>query len=481
MARPARRLALRALLGLALALPGITPGESRAEAPGAPIAIVGATLIDGTGSAPRPGTTVLVSGERIAAIGSDLRLPADARIVEATGKFLIPGLWDMHVHLIDPRQLDLFIANGVTGIRIMWGAPPHQEWRRKLAQGAMQGPRLLIASGILDGPIPIWRGSVAVPDDPAARRAVATAKRNGADFVKVYSFLPREAYFAIAQESKKLGMPFSGHVPITVSVPEASDAGQSSIEHLNGILLATSTREAEVRERMTRALGDPRPYAAVTEITRSEQLSLLRTFSEEKGAALFSRLARNGTWQTPTLTVLRSIAYLDDPSFTNDPRLKYVPAPVRRSWDPSRDFRFRTRTAEDYANSKLGFRKSLEIVGAMHRAGVRILAGTDVANPYCFPGFSLHDELRLLVEAGLKPMDALQAATRNPAESAGLLGSLGTVEVGKLADLVLLDADPLQEIGNTGAIRAVIANGRLLDREALDAMLARAEAAATSN
>src|SRR5262249_19092575 len=158
------------------------------------------------------------------------------QVIDARGKFLIPGLWDMHVHWEMKDYLPLFIANGVLGVRVMWGMPIHHEWRKEISAGTLLGPRLNIASPIIDGPHPIWKGSVSVGNDAEARQAVIQAKQNGADFIKVYSLLPREAYFAIADETKKLGLPFAGHVPEAVNAGEASDAGQKSIEHLTGVL-----------------------------------------------------------------------------------------------------------------------------------------------------------------------------------------------------------------------------------------------------
>jgi Amidohydrolase family/Tetratricopeptide repeat len=205
----------------------------------------------------------------------------------------------------------------------------------------------------------------------------------------------------------------------------------------------------------------------------------LETYSQQKAESLFSELKKNHTWQCPTLTVERSVAFLNDPSFTNDPRLKYMSRQIRSSWDPKADFRFKTRTTEDWALEKRAFRKEVEVVGAMQHAGVDILAGTDTLNPYCFPGFSLHDELNLLVQAGLTPMQALQAATLNPARFMGRETDLGTIETGKLADLVLLDANPLDDIANTRKINAVVYGGRLFPKASLDEMLNEVEALAS--
>jgi imidazolonepropionase-like amidohydrolase len=384
----------------------------------------------------------------------------------------------MHVHPHGKDYLPLFIANGVTGIRVMWGDPEDHEWRKAIEAGDLIGPRMIIASPLVDGPKPYWRGSISVSSEAEARQVVIKAKQDGADFVKVYQFLPRDLYFAIADEAKKQGMPFAGHVPISVSAQEASSAGQKSFEHLVGILPACSSRSADLlkgqQDDLTEGLlSKPRFWGAHVVEARQRMLD---TYSPDQVAALCAVLKGNGTWQVPTLTLLRMFAYGDDPAFLKDARLKYVPIHTRASWDPSAiDGK---RSPEDFAYMKREFQKDLEVVGAMQRAGVGILAGTDTANPFCFPGFSLHDELGLLVQAGLSPMEALQAATLNPARFQGKENDLGTVDKGKIADLVLLDANPLDEIGNTKRIAAVVSAGKLYSRAALDRMLAKVEAVA---
>jgi len=449
-----------------------------------PLVLTHVAVIDTTGGPTKLDMTVVITGDRITELGPTNRVtvPRDAQIVDATGKFLIPGLWDMHVHWygFDKAYLQLFTANGVTGVRVMWGAPIHFELRKEIEAGTLLGPRMVIASTILDGPKPVWPGSIAVANEAEARRAVIKVKEQGFDFVKVYSLLPREAYFAIAEESKKQGLVFVGHVPFSVSAGEASDAGQKSIEHLTGILAACSNREGELRKDFEDAYFHPSEGQRLPSPARIRPLTrmMLETFSPEKAASLFARFKRNQTWQCPTLTLLRNAAFINDPSFRNDPRLKYMPTQVTTAWDPSTDFRFKERTAEDFDLSRLVYKKHIELVGMMHRAGVEFLAGTDTGNPYCFPGFSLHDELVLLVEAGLSPMEALQAATINPARFLGEVKELGTVEKGKIADLVLLDANPLDDIRNTTKINSVVRSGRLLDRKALDQLLIELESSA---
>src|SRR3984885_9856031 len=440
-----------------------------------------AVVIDATGASVKRDYTVVITGDRITAMGDTAKVPVPpgAQVVDATGKFLIPGLWDMHVHPSGKEYLPVFLANGVTGIRIMWGDREDYEWRKEILAGELSGPRMVIASPIVDGPKPYWRGSISVSSEAQCRQVVDKVKEDGADFVKVYQFLPRDLYFAIADEAKKQRIPFAGHVPIDVSAVEASNAGQKSFEHLVGILPACSTHADDLlkgqQADLVQDLAAVKPKFWGTHATQSREM-MLDSYSAQQAGALFAVFKHNGTWQVPTLTLLHMFAYGDDPSFLKDARLKYAPVRTRTSWDPAAvDGK---RTPEDFDYMKKEFQKDLEVVGAMQKSGVGILAGTDAGNPFCFPGFSLHDELGFLVQAGLSPMQALQTATINPARFLGQEKDLGTVETGKLADLVLLDANPLDEIGNTKKIAAVVSDGKLFSRAALDEMLAQVEALA---
>lgn len=400
-------------------------------------ALTHVTIIDVKGAQARRDMTVIISGSRITAIGKygRVRVPAGFRIIDATGKFLIPGLWDMHVHLGDEEfdrsaYLPLFIANGVTGIRIMDGAPEHHLWRQEIESGKLLGPRMLIASPII--------GLNKISEAEAVEE-VRKAKRDGADFIKVHDNLPRASYFALMNEARRLGLSVEGHVPLALTAEEVSAAGQKSIEHLTGLDEA-KTNNAQA----------------------------------EKLIAIFKK---NRTWQCPTIIMRRNYAWLDDASFASDPRLKYVKPSWKRRWLKMTEDAGNTPQSE-WAKRKELVHREKQLVGKMQRAGVPILAGTDDANPYSFPGFSLHEELALLVEAGLTPAEALQSATLNPAKFLNRLNALGTIERGKLADLVLLDANPLEDIHNTNRINAVVADGLYLDRKALDNILAEVEAAA---
>jgi imidazolonepropionase-like amidohydrolase len=467
---------------LLLALPALSlPQAPPPQAP-RPLVFTHVTVLDMTGAPAQHDRTVVITGERITGIGQSagVRTPPGAQVVDATGKFLIPGLWDMHVHWFHQDYLPLFLANGVTGIRIMWGMPFHDQWRQEVEQGTLRGPRMAISSPIVDGPRPIWPGSIPVKDGAEGRQLVIRMKQGGVDFIKVYSRLPREAYFAIADEAKKQGIPFAGHVPDAVSAMEASDAGQKSIEHLTGVLVACSTREEELRKGREEAWSKIPPGQAFPDRASLRPLNRLTldTFSPEKAKALFARFVQNHTWQCPTFVAQRNMAFIQDPAIHDDPRVRYMPPGIASGWDPAGDFRLKDRTQEDVELAQAAYRKNKELIGPMRRAGVEFLAGTDAINPYCFPGFSLHDELTLLVEAGLSPMEALQAATLNPARYLGKDKDLGTVEKGKLADLVLLEANPLEDINNSRKIEAVVFGGKLLPKAELQQMLADLEAAA---
>jgi imidazolonepropionase-like amidohydrolase len=442
------------------------------------------TVIDMTGSPPKPDMTAVVTGNRIALLGPSriIRVPRGTLTLDATGKFLIPGLWDMHVHAAWPATLPtfgpLFLANGVTGVREMWGAfDLVASARIRLAQHSLTEPRFVASGALLDGSPPIWEGSVVITTAEAGRRAVDSLHAMGADFIKVYNLLSPEAYAAIVKEAKRLHMPVAGHVPIAVGALAVSQAGQRSIEHLTDILLSCSSHETVLRAALVSRFNQP--YDSVSAQARRQLPELIATYNPAKCQALAAQFRRDSTWQVPTLTVLRSSAHLDDSVLASDPRLEYVSREVRELWDPRKDFRFKAMTASDFVRARQLFAKQVELVGLLHRAGVPILAGTDVLNPYCFPGFSLHDELAMLVDAGLTPMEALQAATRNPAIFLRATDSLGTVETGKLADLVLLDADPIADIHNTTKINTVVLDGQFLDPAARQRLLdfVRVEAA----
>lgn len=420
--------------------------------------------------------TVIIDGDKIRSVGTNSKVPEGAKVIVGTGKFLIPGLWDMHVHWYTENNLGLFTANGVTGIRSMFGQTMHVRWKKHVADGSLLGPRVVATGPIVDGKVPIWPGSIAVSTPEQGRAAVNSLKNQGFDFVKVYSLLERAPYMAIADEAKKQGIPFEGHVTEAVTLLEAAAAGQRTNEHVGGFGLASSTREAEFRPQVVEALSKGyKEYGALLSKIGPE---ISASFESKKADEVIAKLAKTKMWQCPTMVVNRAIAWLDDPEFRKDWRLKYMPPMFTASWDPTKDFRLSSRTPAQWEQAKAGYRRKMDIVRRMHKAGVKVLAGTDCLNPFCFPGFSLHDELALLVECGYSPGEAIVTATLNPAKFYGEEKIAGSVAKGKFADLVLLNANPLLDIKNTTKIETVIQRGKVHDRAALDAILKACEVAA---
>jgi imidazolonepropionase-like amidohydrolase len=413
------------------------------------IAFTHVSVIDASGDLPRADRTLLVRGNRIVAEGpyAAVEIPAGALVVEARGRYLIPGLWDMHVHTVLPGGADvlaLYVANGVTGVRDMAGDLDQLElWRREIAEGTRVGPRMVVSGPYLEGgDVPIAHILVRTPEDAAP--AVDSLVRLGVDFVKVHGQLDRERYFAIARAARTRGIAFVGHVPRTVLAAEASDSGQSSIEHLLTIPNRCAPDEAE-------ALAPRFPVQ-----------SALGACTHEDLAPLFARFTRNDTWIVPTLVAAVEISEWPNRELPGDPFAHYLPDSLRAYVAEIFPMPPDVPPGAEVVGRSL-FRKRVETVAAMHRAGVRIMPGTDAPLRNSPPGFGLHEELAWFVRAGVRPIDAIRAATIEPARFLGMADSLGTLEGGKLADLVLLEADPLDDIGNLRRVVAVMANGRLFD------------------
>ena len=439
------------------------------------------TVNDMTGGPSKPDMTVVVVGNRIAAIGKTgkIREPRNAFVIDAKGKYLIPGLWDMHVHVFhyrlplppDEYKFPLFIANGVTGVREMWTKPDKMDyvklWRKQFYEQPGTVPRFVAVGTLVDGPPVTWKNSDSVSTADEARLMVDKLKAGGVDFVKVYNNLSREAYFAIADEAKKQHIPFAGHVPFRILLREATNAGQQSVEHLTGILKQDCPTLDQIAKKEF-PNGVPKDLADRPFIEQAMELC-----DEKRAFAFFQELAKNDTWEVPTFPVrTREVATAN--SLEEDTRLKYIPAEERDSWKKFSS-RNNSRTPDQTSAVQREMQRALELVKWMHRAGVEFMAGTDVGNEYIYPGFSLHDDLAMFVKAGFTPLEALQTATRNPAKFLGMLDSLGTIEEGKFADLVLLEANPLEDIRNTRRINAVVVNGSYLPKETLQKMLTEAE------
>jgi len=443
---------------------GCSAGHAPGPTTAASLVVSGVTIVNPVGAA-KPNQAIVISGGRIVETGDagSVRVPAGAKTVDATGKYAIPGLWDMHVHFMNtgPSAVPLYVANGVTSVREMGGyLDSTRAWQRRITAGTMVGPRFKTPGPILESPVYLARVRerdvglggrlaprvlpyrVGVADSLAANRAVDSLRALGVDFIKIRTVASRDSYLAILAAAKRAGLTVAGHLPGVVGIRAASDAGQNVIEH--GFLPMTASYPDSVRQD------------------------------------LYARFARNGTWYTPTLTVSRAVQV--QPDSAND----LIWGPRANEVDPGRPYasqwllgwwRMQVDEREQQADSlvaanRRAYASSLADVRGMAAAGVRILAGTDAGSVLVYPGFSLHEELRLLVEdARLEPLQALWAATLGPATYFGMERDIGTIESGKTADIVLLDADPLANIRNTRRISFVIQGGRLFDRVMLEKLL----------
>jgi hypothetical protein len=412
--------------------PWIAPGQEHITA------ITHVNVIDVIHGGAKSDFTVVIRGNSIVDIGaaSAVTPPAAAQVIDARGKFLIPGLWDMHVHLGNATEavLPVLVYYGITGVRDM-GSPSFEtlrQWNAEALSGKRVGPRI-VAPGPMLGMSPPYFWNVQIHNPEDGRREVDYLAGIGVDFIKVTQTFDRDTYFAIADEASKVGLPLAGHLPVNddgngfkVSGVEASNAGQKCFEHLHGI---------------------PLPFESVD-------------------PHLIPTLLRNGTWVDPTLVPYWTRAHLDELiAAKDDPRLKYVvPSMREEQWDPI----IGQKRNQAFAQQMLKWR--MDQVKMLYQNSIPLLAGTDLGSPYVYPGEVLK-ELELFVEASLSPLDALRTATINPARYLDRDKVLGSVEYGKYADLVVLDANPLDDIHNVEKVHAVVLNGRYLTRDDLGKML----------
>jgi len=456
---------------------------SCASPPEQSLAITHVTVIDMTGSPPLSDQTVLVQKQRIAAVGpaASIEISRHAQVLDARGAFLVPGLVDMHVHLTAAGEPDgsrrfmlpLLLANGITGVRDMGSYLESLiPLRKEIEEGKRLGPRIITPGPYLDGSPPSFEPSLVVTNRVQANEDVHQLVLRGADFVKVQSMLSRDAYFAIAQAAQREHIVFVGHVPDRVTAEEAAGAGQHSIEHLTNVLRGCSRAEVKLmRDELYVPPKQESPSQSHARIARW-QGELLSSYSPEIASALIAKFKEKDVWQTPTLILLKENAFptREDASASDD-RSRYIPTRTLDLWKKARSAEMRHISVRDSRLNRELFQKSMNLVAEMQKAGVGILAGTDSPAPFVFPGSSLHDELQLFVEAGFTPLQALQSATKNPAEFLRATKDLGTIEKGKFADLLLVDANPLDDVRNSLKIRAVVLRGKLLNRDMLDALL----------
>ena len=439
--------------------------------------ITNATVVDVSNGQLTPGATIVIQGNRIASVTTATGGQTGGQVIDAKGMYVIPGLWDMHTHAFfgdsTPESNDLilplFIANGVTGIRDMGSAlGPVLRARAAVAAHTLLGPRMIVAGPMLDGPKVSFPASIAITTPAVGRHAVDSLKQRGVDFIKIQSGVPRDAYFAIADEAKKVGIPFDGHVPDAIRASEAITAGQRTFEHLIGIFEASSPDEDKyIKDKYDG--GTKRPGA------------FLKTYDPAREARIIQQITAAREWQCPTLFWERGQWLVDTVSVLKDPDLAFAAKSWIASWPKSRTSILKGLSSDSLTVRVRFVSHELDIVRKLHAAKVPFLAGTDTpAGVDVLPGISLHLELERFVAAGFTPLEALQTATLNPALFYGKPNDYGSVKAGRVADLVFLKANPLTDIRNTRTIAGVVADGRYLSAADVDSLRAKLKRVAAS-
>ena len=478
---------------IALICPGIVSSQREAKAD---LVITNIATVDTQGGATETRTVVIRGGTIDAVLAPGVAAPDAVTTLDGRGKFLIPGLWDMHVHLATSPEplfaerimLPLFLAHGVVGVRDM-GGPLERvlALRDRVSKGALDGPRIITPGPFLDGagdPDSMFMRATTAED---ARTAVRELSKAGVDFVKVQANLTREPYDAAIQEARARNLSVAGHVPVFLPVSHIVASGQRTIEHISpalvgdaGLLFACSRREDELRDELM-AIERDRAKTPADQIRAREsrlRAELVGSFDPEKAAALGRLLKEHRTWMVPTLIWSNSFRPLHQADTGADLPLDLIPATMRKRLVDNRARYLKAAAPESLTAAANTAGAASRAVGVLQAAGAPILAGTDTYDGFVVPGFSLHQELRLLAAAGLSPLEVLQAATRNGALLRNAIDTEGTVARGKRADLVILEADPLLDARSLSRIHAVVLNGRLVSRTALDGLLESVRTAA---
>lgn len=446
----------------------------------ADLVITGATIVDVRQGTTTPGRAIVVRDGQIVGVTADASNYAAEQTIDAAGAFVMPGLWDNHVHfgggpaLIEENRnlLPLYLAHGVTTVRDAAGdlSDSVLEWRTHVADGTLLGPTIFTSGPKLEGIDSIWPGDLEVGTEADVRAALDRLQAMRVDFVKITeNTLTAPLFMYGLAEARRRGFTVSAHVPVALTLDQASEAGLGSIEHMSYLLRGGSPREAELSAAV--AAGKTSPGDAVT--------AMIDSFDEATALATYGRLATRGTAVTPTLNGSRILAYLDQDTHAGDEYLKYIGPGLQATYE-GRVTRAAADDAAAVARRHARFDKSATLVPLLQRAGVTILAGTDAGflNSFNYPGLGLHDELALLVRSGLTPQQALAASVINGPAFLRVPERYGAVAADKTADLLILNRNPFEDITATRDIRAVVVKGRPFERAALDAMLAEVAARA---
>ncbi|MEP5613049.1 MAG: amidohydrolase family protein [Cyclobacteriaceae bacterium] len=445
--------------------------------------ITNVTTIDAQ-SGQQDGMTVIVKDNRIVKVAKaeNFNLAPSNQIIDGTGKYLIPGLWDAHVHFayieeLAPSMFDLFLAYGITSVRDTGGKLDFvKDWKNRAVAAPKDAPRVMIAGPLLDGSPNVYDGSD--PSRPPlslgadgvddAIALVDMFDSVGVDLIKAYEMLTPEQFTAVTQRAREKGLKVTGHVPLSMDVSSASNAGLNSMEHMRNLEMSCASNWEELLEKRKQMLFDGKKEIGGilrSSIHAAQRSEAVDNYDEETANNVLAVLAENETWQIPTIALStgslnRHFARED---FTES--FKYLPTAIAESWMEGASILSEMTIPE----SRLKHPKwMMKMIKKVNDAEIDIMAGTDCPIFYLTPGLSLHEELATLVKAGLTPMDALEAATLNPARYFNMENELGLINEGYLADLVLLDANPLEDINNTKKISMVVKDGKFRSSSDLD-------------
>ncbi len=467
----------RILAGACLAL--LAPAAANAD-----VLLTDVTIVDVATGTLNPGQSVLIEGAQITAVGQSLSATGNVPRIDGDGGYLIPGLWDSHVHIFSSATepdsaLPLYLINGVTGIRDMgalWPIAEQQALQARIEAGEVLGPRLILSGAWVDAAPGSWPGMFLADTPDEAREVVDRIAAEGWAAVKSYSMLNEATYLTLAEAAAEAGLPLVGHIPEQVALGTAIEAGQAGMEHFGRVPMACSTDEGTMLDDLRAAMSGGADQAAVFRLMAARNRIVLETWDAALCADVLARMAKAGLHVSPTLVV--ADFYIENWPAADTPRMRMVPAEIREAWGRP-DFRLEAMTDEVRALAKDSIALDRRTFALAHAAGVPILASSDAsfANPYLFHGFSLLDELDIYVGAGLTPREALYTATVAPPRFFDLPDQDGSIVEGRRADLVLLDRNPLDGLETLRRPRAVIAGGRVLDRDALDRMEAELIAA----
>jgi imidazolonepropionase-like amidohydrolase len=434
-----------------------------------------------------PDQTLIIEDGKIRRMGpaNSFRLDEKNTIVDGRGKYLMPGLWDAHVHFayleeLAPSMFDLFLAYGITSVRDTGGKIDFvKKWKAASEANPSGAPRVMIAGPLLDGTPTVYDGSTAdypplglgskTPEDVVAK--VAELDEQGVDLLKAYEMLSPEQFRSVLAEARERDLLVTGHVPLSMDVISAAEAGLNSMEHIRNLEMSMAGNWEELREERRQLLAAGREEVGGilrSRIHTTQRVRAIEAITPEQEAKVLQALADHEVWQIPTLTLIRAGLYL--PFRRSDWRtsMQYLPPQMEQQWLEGISS-FASTGMND--NQKTYRNWCFSMIPKIHEAGIPIMAGTDCPIFFLTPGLSLHEELWNLEEAGIPTDEVLKTGTINPAKYFGMEDELGRVQEGYWADLLLLDANPLEAIRNTQKIRAVIKQGKLYDREMLDELL----------